>query len=247
MVLTFRKIIPPKQDEEDPERDGIVRIVADQLQQQGKSDEAAKLFLDIGDAISALKAIITGGNAAKIVKFANFARTPEAYVLAANFLQNLDWQNKPKLIKYIVTFYTKAKRYDAAANFYVGCAMLEIDEYKNYEKALKAIEVGKKHAEKGSDTSLISKMEEKVRCISEYISAKEKLKSDPEAAIDQLKDLTQDSQARDALRIGDVYSTIFEYYASKGEGEKAWGVVEEMKEGSFQIRRYLDVQYVILF
>ena len=94
----------------------------------------------------ALKAVIKGGDPQKVIKFANFARSADGYVLAANFLQNADWHSNPDLIKKITIYYKKAKRYDSLGNFYVSLAMVEIDEYKNYTKALNAIQVAKKFA-----------------------------------------------------------------------------------------------------
>lgn len=59
--------------------------------------------------------------------------------MAANYLQSLDWQNQPEVLKHIIMFYTKAKALDLLANFYMACAQLEIDEFQNYEKALGAM------------------------------------------------------------------------------------------------------------
>jgi intraflagellar transport protein 140 len=94
--------------------------------------------------VKALKAVIKGGDTEKVISFANLARSQEAWVLAANYLQNSNWQNDPEMIKHITTFYQKARKWESLSNFYISCAMLEIDEYKNYEKALSALEVAKK-------------------------------------------------------------------------------------------------------
>jgi hypothetical protein len=62
------------------------------------------------------------------------AKQPEIYILAANFLQSLEWRNDPTILKAIVQFYTKAKAFDALAGFYEACAVVEIEEYQNYQK-----------------------------------------------------------------------------------------------------------------
>ena len=41
-------------------------------------------------------------------------------------------------MKSIISFYTRAKAYDRLAGFYETCAGLEIDEYKDYKKAIMA-------------------------------------------------------------------------------------------------------------
>jgi intraflagellar transport protein 140 len=56
--------------------------------------------------------------------------------MAANYLQTMDWHNSPDLMKNIVTFYSKAGAYTSLASFYQACAQLEVDEYKDYDKAL---------------------------------------------------------------------------------------------------------------
>eukprot|EP01050_Picozoa_sp_SAG11_P019617 SAG11_NODE_3158_length_2643_cov_2.460299_3_plen_166_part_00 len=42
-------------------------------------------------------------------------------------------------MKSIIAFYTKAKQYESLSNFYDSCSQIEIDEYRDYEKALQAI------------------------------------------------------------------------------------------------------------
>lgn len=56
--------------------------------------------------------------------------------MAANYLQSLDWRANPELLKHILGFYTKARAADRLAGFYSGCAQLEIDDFKEYGKAL---------------------------------------------------------------------------------------------------------------
>lgn len=58
----------------------------------------------------------------------------ELYILAANYLQSLDWRNQPEIMKQILNFYSKAKAPESLATFYDACAQVEIDEYTNYEK-----------------------------------------------------------------------------------------------------------------
>lgn len=42
-------------------------------------------------------------------------------------------------MKYIINFYSKAKSSKHLAIFYDGCATVEIDEYRDYDKALAAL------------------------------------------------------------------------------------------------------------
>lgn len=66
-------------------------------------------------------------------------------MMAANYLQTLDWHSDPEVMKNIISFYTKAAAMDSLAAFYEACAQIEIDEYRDYEKALQVgtwVEVG---------------------------------------------------------------------------------------------------------
>jgi intraflagellar transport protein 140 len=197
-----KKLIPPKgqTEAENQKRDKIITIIAKRLKQQGKYLPAAKLYTEVNLPIKALKAVILSGDAEKVVQMANLARSAEGYVLAANFLQNSDWQNNPEIIKNITAFYTKAKKWDALANFYVNCAMLEIDEYKNYDKALTALDVAKKSAEKGADDSRAIAIEERMRLIQSFIEGRNMLRSSPEDGIQRIREVIRDRNSRDYLR-----------------------------------------------
>lgn len=54
-------------------------------------------------------------------------------------MQSADWHSSPDIMKNIISFYTKAKAYDRLAIFYESCSNIEIDEYKDYKKAIMAI------------------------------------------------------------------------------------------------------------
>jgi hypothetical protein len=76
------------------------------------------------------------------------SRQAEVYLLAANYLQTLEWRSAPELTKNIVLFYTKAGAHDSLARFYESCAELEIDATKDYAKAL---QVGAGGVREGGD------------------------------------------------------------------------------------------------
>lgn len=86
-----------------------------------------------------MKSLLKSGDTEKIIFFAGVSRQKEIYIMAANYLQSLDWQNQPDILRNIITFYSKGKALDLLANFYVACAQVEIDEFQNYEKAFGAL------------------------------------------------------------------------------------------------------------
>ena len=53
-------------------------------------------------------------------------------------------------MKTIISFYSKAKAYESLATFYDACAQVEIDEYRDYEKALGAMKEAKRQLDKST-------------------------------------------------------------------------------------------------
>ena len=106
---------------------------------QGNYHLACKKYTQAGEKVKAMKALLQSGDVEKIIFYTGVSRNKEIYLMAANFLQNLDWHNSPDIMMNIIASYTKAKANDSLSSFYEACAQIEIDEYKSYEKALQAL------------------------------------------------------------------------------------------------------------
>ena len=65
-----------------------------------------------------MKCLLKSGDTKNITYYATVSRIKEIYILAANYLQSLDWQNDPETMKNIVLFYTKAKAFEPLAHFF---------------------------------------------------------------------------------------------------------------------------------
>lgn len=74
--------------------------------------------------VKAMKALLKSGDTEKIVFYANASRQKEIYVMAANYLQALNWTADADIIKNIVAFYKKANALESLANFYVACSQV---------------------------------------------------------------------------------------------------------------------------
>lgn len=146
-------LTPNKENFDFTTRNNILITLGDILQQQGDYHSATKKFTQAGDKIRAMKCLLKSGDTDKIMFFASMSRQREIYLMAANYLQSSNWQNDTKILKNIVTFYTKAQTYDLLANFYVTCAQVEIDEYRDYSKAFKAVQEARKCLSKSSEFS----------------------------------------------------------------------------------------------
>ena len=71
-----------------------------------------------------MKSLLKSGDTEKIVFFAGVSRQKEIYVMAANYLQSLDWRKDPEIMKNIIGFYTKGRALDSLSSFYEACAQV---------------------------------------------------------------------------------------------------------------------------
>lgn len=74
--------------------------------------------------LQAMKALLKSGDTEKIVFFANVSRQKEIYIMAGHYLQSLDWQRDPEIMKNIISFYTKGRAIEPLSGFYDACAQV---------------------------------------------------------------------------------------------------------------------------
>ena len=79
-----------------------------------------------------MKSLLKSGDTDKIIFFAGVSRQREIYIMAANYLQTLDWRRDTEIMKNIVTFYTKGRSLDSLATFYDTCAQVFCDVFVTY-------------------------------------------------------------------------------------------------------------------
>ena len=121
--------LPKTKDErEAAERVELLLKLALCCEQRGNYQLAAKKYTQAGDKLKAMQALLKSGDTEKIVFFANVARQGKIYILAANYLQSLDWHNdNGEIMKSIITFYTKAKAFESMSSFYESCSQVRED------------------------------------------------------------------------------------------------------------------------
>ena len=78
-----------------------------------------------------MKALLKSGDTEKIAFFAGVSRQKDVYVMAANYLQSLDWRQNAEIMKNIISFYTKGRALESLAGFYDACAQVESVKVKN--------------------------------------------------------------------------------------------------------------------
>ena len=140
-------------------RNAALLDVARLCKRQGNYALSCKLYAKAGERSKAMKALLKTGDAEKVIFFAGVSRDRDAYVMAANFLQTLDWRGdaalksagttrgdeakkvtgESNIAKHIVSFYQKAKAHGHLAGFYESCAASEVDDFRDYDAALAAL------------------------------------------------------------------------------------------------------------
>mmetsp|Transcript_1689 Transcript_1689/g.4984 ORF Transcript_1689/g.4984 Transcript_1689/m.4984 type:complete len:471 (-) Transcript_1689:448-1860(-) len=190
----------------------ILLELARVCKKQNSFQLACKKFTQAGDRSRALKCLLRSGDTKNIIYYASISRHREIYILAANYLQSLDWQSgsdaAAELTKKIVDFYTRAHAYDSLAAFYDAYAQMEIDEFRDYEKALGALKESREQLErlrKGADRDRrISALDTRIKIISDFVEIRHCEDSDPKRMVEMCTALLERHDAESANRSVDL-------------------------------------------
>lgn len=238
----------PEKNSMDPaQRSHILMEIAKLCRQQGSFQLACKKFTQAGDKSKAMKSLLKSGDTEKIIFFAGTARQPEIYVLAGNYLQSLDWHNDPEIMKNIIQFYSKAKAHDKLASFYDACAQVEIDEYRDYEKAGGALREALKYLVKaaggppGSDTDpRVMALNNRIQIVDRFAGIRKLGKTNPEEMVSVCEQMLQMGDIESSVRVGDVFAQLVEHYAGERNYPEAHRTVEQMRSRGILLAPYLD-------
>lgn len=166
---------------------------------------ASKLFTQAGDRVRAMKCLVKSGDTKAVIQFASISRNTETYTLAANYLQQMNWRESVEVMKAIINFYSKAKAFEQLAAFYDSCAQVcfgasnegsivlfhcvgfmilqvEIDEYRDYEKAIGALREALKYLARSGTrqaAEMVDTIEKRIALIEKFVQARRMMKSDP--------------------------------------------------------------------
>lgn len=258
------KLTPPRAEGEPEETSGerveLLKKLAHVLKDQGSYHLACKKYTQAGDKIRAMKCLLKSNDTEKIIFYASVTKRKEIYILAANYLQNLDWHNDPEISKTIIGFYVKAKAYQQLAVFYDACAQVEIDEYRDYDKAVRALQESLRalvKAKPGGETGgsaapaqlqqhaqQQAQIESRIRLVERFVAARAAVRDQPQEMIKICNQLLQQPDVESAIRIGDVYALLIEYYYSKSQHAQAYQLIQQMRASNIILNPYLDSQMV---
>ncbi|XP_055383288.1 intraflagellar transport protein 140 homolog [Condylostylus longicornis] len=248
MTESLSELLTPNKDEiEESLRQHLLLQIGELLQIQGDYHTATKKFTQAGDKVRAMKSLLKSGDTEKIIFFAGMSRQREVYIMAANYLQALNWQNDPKILKNIVTFYSKGQAYDSLANFYATCAQVEIDEFRDYEKALKAMQEAAKCLSKVANTQRAAdNLQNTIVEVKNVLSIQEALESgDNQSVIAGCRNMLVKPE-RPPIRQSDILAMLVQALAYSKLYVEAVGALRELalKDPAWSSRGLLDKQLV---
>uniref|UniRef100_A0A671WNM9 Intraflagellar transport 140 n=1 Tax=Sparus aurata TaxID=8175 RepID=A0A671WNM9_SPAAU len=246
--LAERMTVTDSKDLSEEARKELLERIADCCMRQGNYHLATKKYTQAGNKLKAMRALLKSGDTEKIVFFANVSRQKELFIMAANYLQSLDWRNNPEILKTIIGFYTKGRALDLLAGFYEACAQVEIDDYQNYEKALDALTEAFKCVSKAKDSSAgqqearLADLQHKITLIKKFVHARRLYTEDAGEAVRLCEALLEEPELDPAVRIGDAFGFLVEHHCQQGNFQVAYRKLEELQKllPSQNVRYYVS-------
>jgi len=236
------RMTPEKNSMEPSHRAEILQEIGKLCRKQGSFQLACKKFTQAGDKLKAMKSLLNSNDTEKIIFFAGTARQPEIYILAGNYLQSLDWHNDPEIMKNIIQFYSKAKAFDKLAAFYDACAQVEIDEYRDYDKAGGALREALKYMTKavGEGDERVISLQSRIALVDQFANVRQMAKTEPDQMVAVCERMVDLPDVESAVRIGDIFAQLVEYYGEMNDHHSAHRTVERMRQRGIVLTPYLD-------
>jgi len=238
-----KSLTPPKEGLATEERQEVLRSLARACKKQGSFQLAAKKFTEAGDRVKAMKALLKSGDTKNIVYYTTMSRNKEIYVLAANYLQSLDWQNDTSTMKNIVLFYTKAKSWESLSSFFDAYAQMEIDEYRDYEKALGALKKAAEYTSKSrapEKAQILGNLQQRIYHMEQFVTARLAAKDDTATMVRICHSLLEQPDVESSIRVGDCFALLIEFYHSQKHFEEAYKLIESMRTRRIILHPYLE-------
>eukprot|EP00605_Chrysophyceae_sp_TOSAG23-4_P001489 GSChrysophyteH1.ASY1.ANO1.1626.1 assembled CDS len=224
-------------------RKEILKDIAKALKIQGSFILASKKYTQAGDRVRAIKCLVRGGDTKAVIQFASISRNAEIYKLAANYLQQMNWRESVDIMKAIIQFYTKAKSFEQLAGFYDSCAQVEIDDYRDYEKAIGALREALKHLGKANTRSaadMASRFEQRISLIERFVQVRRMAQKDPDTMVTVCEGLLQEPLLDEAIRTGDCLAMLVEHYHSRGKMREASACLRDFENRRINPGPYVD-------
>lgn len=122
---------------------------------------------------------------------------------------------------------------------------MEIDEYRDYDKAVGALKEALKYLRKSetrTGAEMAEHMEDRIALIVKFIEAKSFGKKESDQMISICRALLNESHIEEALRAGDVIALLVEHYHSIGEMNEAYKCIEQLEDRRIVVAPFIDAE-----
>ena len=123
---------------------------------------------------------------------------------------------------------------------------MEIDDYRDYEKAHAALKEAVRQLGKASDpgggyiSRMSQEMAHRISLIEKFVHARKALHTNPASMVTICEQLLAEPNIDDAIRVGDCLAMLVEHLHSKRDLEGAYRYMQEMESRKIAIHPYLD-------
>lgn len=159
----------------------------------------------------------------------------------------MNWRESADIMKAIISFYTKAKSFEQLAGFYDACAQVEIDEYRDYDKAQAALREAINHLKKAESRQaeqMTETIARRIGIIETYCNIRKLATRSPEEMVSMCQELLRNRDLEEAVRAGDCYALLIEHFYSQRSYEDAHKYMQEMERRGVEIGPYIDASII---
>merc|ERR1712032_1333069 len=214
---------------------------------------------EAGNSKEAMVSLLQSGDTKRIITFAGLCRKKECYTLAANYLQQVDdLHEKDDIVKTVIMFYTKGRKFKELSRFYNKVAEFEMNEFRDYDKALDAMQKAVKFMhdrakdkdgkmgfnkvpKKQDELANLKQYQEKLTHVLEFVKAKKLVGENPSKMIKICEGLLKKPKIDLYLRVGDILTLLVEYYDHQKLFEDAMRCIQQMQlTWKLDLSVYLD-------
>mmetsp|Transcript_2350 Transcript_2350/g.4465 ORF Transcript_2350/g.4465 Transcript_2350/m.4465 type:complete len:216 (-) Transcript_2350:214-861(-) len=152
-------------------------------------------------------------------------------------------------MKSIIQFYTKAKAYEQLSSFYDACAQVEIDEYRDYEKAAGALAEAAKHLAKDKSggpgrEERLAALRQRIRLVEQFVKARRLAKTQPLEMVELCTELLAEPGVEAAVRVGDAFAMLVEHRHGQRDFRAAHELLRQMKQRRIVLNPYVEKDMV---
>ena len=133
---------------------------------------------------------------------------------------------------------------------YDACAEVEIEEYREYDKAVAALKESERFLQKAKNTPAATKAEKlavlqnRIVYIEQFAQAKRGIKTDPDESVRICNRLLSEGDIDRAIRVGDIFALLVEFYYGNNSFSQAHEMIERMRDRNIVLNPYLDQDMV---